>query len=151
MCAFKFIKTTSHTNCEAPHYGIFCDLSISSLRYKYSPQIPIFICTRGPGQLLPSYSASVLQYGSGSFSVFLVQILGVDTPLFLHNAEFSLSCSLLLCKRSHTYVDCKISVGSMFFFVAGDWVQYPVKYFYKNSFRHIKLRVTGLQDSGWYL
>jgi hypothetical protein len=40
------------------------------------------------GQLTPSDSAPVFQYGCGLSSDFLVKILGVDTPLFLCNAGF---------------------------------------------------------------
>jgi hypothetical protein len=40
----------------------------------------IITLTRGPGRLLPSDSAVVLQYGSGPSSDFLAKTLGVDTP-----------------------------------------------------------------------
>jgi hypothetical protein len=43
--------------------------------------------TRGPGRLLPSDSAPVLQYGSRPSSGFLAKILGVDTPPFLWKTQ----------------------------------------------------------------
>jgi hypothetical protein len=55
--------------------------------------------TRGPGRLLSSDLALVLQYDSGPPSDFLAKILGVDTPLFLCNTQFYFSLSLLLLHK----------------------------------------------------
>jgi hypothetical protein len=48
------------------------------------------VLTRGPGQLSPSDSAPVLQYGSGP-SDYQAKILGVDTALFLRNMQLYFS------------------------------------------------------------
>jgi hypothetical protein len=45
--------------------------------------ITIHVLTRGPGRLLPSDLAPILQYGSRPPSDFLAKILGVDTSPFL--------------------------------------------------------------------
>jgi hypothetical protein len=73
--------------------------------------------TRGPGPLLPSDSAPVLQYGSGPSSDFLAKISGVDNSLFLCNTRFYFPLpSLLLCKSDtsdHPFVFRNSSVGSI--------------------------------------
>jgi hypothetical protein len=51
--------------------------------------------TRGPGRLLPSDLAPILQYGSRHPSDFLAKILGVDTSPFLWNTRFYFTRSYL--------------------------------------------------------
>jgi hypothetical protein len=51
--------------------------------------------TRGPGRLLPSDLAPILQYGSRPPSDFLAKILGVDTSQFLWNTRFYFTRSYL--------------------------------------------------------
>jgi hypothetical protein len=60
-------------------FTIVCCGNISNVCHK--------CLTRGPGRLLPSDSAPVLQYGSGPSSGFLAKILGVDTPPFLWKTQ----------------------------------------------------------------
>jgi hypothetical protein len=62
-----------------------------------------FNLTRGPGRLLPSDSAPILQNGSGPHSDFLAKILGVDTLPFLCKTQFYFSFSLLFL---HTLIKC---------------------------------------------
>jgi hypothetical protein len=64
---------------------------------------------RGPGRLLPSDSALVLKYGSGSSSDFLAKILSVDTPPFLWKTQFYFPLSSLLL---HILVKCSIFISS---------------------------------------
>jgi hypothetical protein len=45
--------------------------------------------TVGPGRLLPSDLAPILHCGSGPFSHFLANVVGVDTQLFLHITQFN--------------------------------------------------------------
>jgi hypothetical protein len=56
---------------------------------------------KGLCQLVPSDSALLSQYDSGSSSDFLVKILGVVTPLYLSNKQFYFSHSLQLLRMSH--------------------------------------------------
>jgi hypothetical protein len=51
--------------------------------------------TRGPGRLLSSDLAPILQYGSRPPSDFLAKILGVDTSPFLWNTRFYFTRSYL--------------------------------------------------------
>jgi hypothetical protein len=50
---------------------------------------------RGPGRLLLSDLAPILQYGNRS-SDFLAKILGVNTSLFVWNTQFYFTLSSLL-------------------------------------------------------
>jgi hypothetical protein len=61
--------------------------------------------TRGPGRLLPSDLAPILQYGSRPPSDFLAKILGVDTSPFLWNTRFYFTRSYL-----SVYISCSIFV-----------------------------------------
>jgi hypothetical protein len=61
--------------------------------------------TRGPGRLLPSDLAPILQYGSRPPSDFIAKILGVDTSPFLWNTRFYFTCSYL-----QVYMSCSIVV-----------------------------------------
>jgi hypothetical protein len=51
--------------------------------------------TRGPGRLLPSDLAPILQYGSRPPSDFLAKILGVDNSPFVWNTRFYFTRSYL--------------------------------------------------------
>jgi hypothetical protein len=51
--------------------------------------------TRGPGRLLPSDLAPILQYGSRPPYDSLAKILGVDTSPFLWNTRFYFARSYL--------------------------------------------------------
>jgi hypothetical protein len=57
--------------------------------------------TRGPGCLLPSDLAPVLQHGSVFSYDFLAKILGVETPLFLRNTQLYFPLSSLLLHTTH--------------------------------------------------
>jgi hypothetical protein len=89
--------------------------------------VPKETLTRGPGRLLTSDLALVLQYGSGTSSDFLAKILGVDTPLFLCNTKFYFSLSSLLLPAEEfipsVYRHC--SVGSVYAYGTGDPVSVP--------------------------
>jgi hypothetical protein len=56
---------------------------------------------RRPSKLVPSDTAPVLQFGSGTSSPSWPNILGVNTSLFLCSIQFYFSHSLLLCCKSH--------------------------------------------------
>jgi hypothetical protein len=64
------------------------------LRCRWEDGIRLHL-TRGPGRLLPSDLAPILQYGSRPPSDFLVKILGVDTSPFLWNTRFYFTRSYL--------------------------------------------------------
>jgi hypothetical protein len=68
----------------------------------------------GHGPFKHSDSVSVLQYGTGLSSDFLIRILDVDTPVFLCNTQVYFPRSSLLVHKSHksrhTYVVCDRSV-----------------------------------------
>jgi hypothetical protein len=92
------------------------------------------------GRLLPSDSAPVLQCGSETSSDFLTKILGIDTPLFLCEAQFYCSSYLLLLRKirktgilqvpqillKYLFVDRGSSVSSVFACVTGYRVRFPV-------------------------
>jgi hypothetical protein len=61
--------------------------------------------TRGPGRLLPSDSAPILQYGSGPSSDLLAKVLGADTPPFLWKTQFYFP---LYSPLLHTIIKCRI-------------------------------------------
>jgi hypothetical protein len=77
--------------------------------WKTMAHISLMTLTMGPGRLLYSNLAPVLQYCSGLSSVFLAKILGVDTPPFLWTTQFYFPLSSLLL---HILVKCSIFILS---------------------------------------
>jgi hypothetical protein len=82
------------------------------------------VLARGPSELPRLNLVLVLRCGSGTSSNFLIKILIVNTPLFLHNTQFKFSHSLLLLRRSHKikypFIDHRSRVDSFFTSGAGD-------------------------------
>jgi hypothetical protein len=99
------------------------------------PTRPQMKMTRGPGRLLPSNSAMVMQHGSAPSSYFLSITLGVSTSPFLHNTQFYFSLSPLFCckshKRNHLHGLCASSVGSTYNCGVSNLGSIPNKPFFK--------------------
>jgi hypothetical protein len=85
--------------------------------------------TGGPGRLLPSDLAPVLQDGIGPSSDFLAKISGVDIPLFLCNTQFYFPLSSLLflspIKENSLYFTVVASLVAYVSTVQATWVQFP--------------------------
>jgi hypothetical protein len=68
----------------------------------------------GPGRLLPSDSAPVLQYGSRPSSDFIAKVLAVQPPPSLCNTKHNFSLSLLFLHKSRKRTRLKTTVKSRF-------------------------------------